>query len=69
MNSQIGAPAIGNSASVDSFSVENDSSMRRLIVFELRSQQWLTAAAVQAGQVDDASLQAAMTATTRIERR
>lgn len=57
------------SVSVDSFLVESDPSMRRAIVFDLRSNQWLTIAAVQTGQVDDASLQAAVTASTRAERR
>lgn len=57
------------SVSVDSFSVETDPSMRRVIVFELRSQQWLTTSALQSGQADDAGIQAAVAASTRAERR
>ena len=57
------------SASVDAFSVEPSASVRRVIVFELRSQQWLTAEALQSGVVQDAALQAAVTATTRTENR
>jgi hypothetical protein len=56
-------------ASVDAFSVEPSASVRRVIVFELRSQQWLTAEALQSGLVQDAALQAAVTATTRTENR
>jgi hypothetical protein len=52
---------------VSTFSVQPDSSSRRVIVFELRSQQWLTAQALQSGRVEDASMQAAVTATTRAE--
>jgi hypothetical protein len=52
---------------VDTFSVQPDSSTRRVIVFELRSQQWLTAQALQSGRVDDAAMQAVVTATTRAE--
>jgi len=54
---------------VSTFSVEADARVRRVIVFDLRSQQWLTAAALQAGRVEDAALQAAVTATTRVENR
>lgn len=54
---------------VSTFSVEADSSVRRVIVFELHSQQWLTSAAVQSGRVEDAALQAAVTAVTRAESR
>jgi hypothetical protein len=57
------------SVSVSPFSVEADARVRRVIVFELRSQQWLTAAAVQSGRVEDAPLQSAVTATTRSENR
>jgi hypothetical protein len=53
--------------SVDTFSVQPDSSIRRVIVFELRSQQWLTAQALQSNRVDDAAMQAAVTAITRAE--
>jgi hypothetical protein len=52
---------------VNTFSVQPDSTIRRVIVFELRSQQWLTAQALQSGRVEDASMQAAVTATTRTE--
>jgi hypothetical protein len=57
------------SVPVDTFSVEPSASVRRVIVFELRSQQWLTAAALQAGVVQDGALQAAVTAATRAESR
>jgi hypothetical protein len=55
------------SVPVSTFSVDADAGVRRVIVFDLRSQQWLTAAALQAGRVEDAALQAAVTATTRAE--
>jgi len=54
---------------VDSFSVEPSASVRRVIVFDLRSQQWLTAAVRQSGLAEDAALQAAATAATRTENR
>jgi hypothetical protein len=54
---------------VATFPVQPDSSLRRVIVFELRSQRWLTARALQSGRVEDAELQAAATATTRAESR
>jgi len=57
------------SASVDTFSVQSTAGIRRVIVFELRSQQWLTAAAVQAGVVEDGALQSTIAATTRTEPR
>ena len=57
------------SVPVSTFSVEADAGVRRVIVFDLRSQQWLTAAALQAGRVEDAALQTAVTATTRAENR
>ena len=38
-------------------------------VFEIRSQEWLTASTLQSGQIEDAALQAAITASTRVERR
>jgi hypothetical protein len=53
--------------SMSSFSVEPDSAVRRVVVFDLGSRQWLTASAVQAGRVDDDALQAAVSASTRIE--
>jgi hypothetical protein len=57
------------SVPVDSFVVEPSASVRRVIVFDLRSQQWLTAAALQSGLVEDAALQSALTAATRTETR
>jgi hypothetical protein len=57
------------SVSVSSFSVEPTTNVRRIIVFELRSQQWLTAQALQLGRVEDSALQAALTASTRVEGR
>jgi hypothetical protein len=57
------------SVPVDSFSVEPSASVRRVIVFDLRSQQWLTAAVRQSGLAEDAALQAAATAATRTENR
>src|SRR5688572_8128396 len=53
------------SVPVSAFSVDPDPGVRRVIVFEIRSQQWLTAAALQSGRVEDAALQTAVTATTR----
>jgi hypothetical protein len=55
--------------SVSTFSVEADPGVRRVITFELRSQQWLTPAALQSGRVEDAALEGAITATTRAENR
>jgi hypothetical protein len=57
------------SVPVDTFSVEPSTSVRRVIAFELRSQQWLTTTALQSGVVQDDALQAAVTATTRAEGR
>jgi len=57
------------SVPVSTFTVAADARVRHVIVFDLRSQQWLTAAALQAGRVEDAALQAAVTATTRAENR
>lgn len=57
------------SLSVSSFSVEPTTNVRRIIVFELRSQQWLTAQALQSGRVEDSALLAALTASTRVESR
>ncbi len=54
---------------VPSFAVETNPTVQRTIVFELRSQLWLTAAVLQAGTVQDAALQAAVQATTRIDPR
>ena len=57
------------SVPVSTFSVEPDSSIRRVMVFELRSQRWLTARALQSGRVEDAELQAAVAPPTRTESR
>jgi hypothetical protein len=54
---------------VTTFSVESDSSMKRTVTFDLRSQSWLTASAIQTGRVEDDPLQAAVTASTRLEPR
>lgn len=54
---------------VDGFVLEANASARRVIVFDLRSPQWLTPTALQAGTVEDAALQAAITANTRLEPR
>lgn len=54
---------------VATFQVEADASIRRVVEFDMRSPLWLTASAVQAGRVEDAALQAAITATTRSETR
>lgn len=51
------------------FTVPTDPGMQRTVVFELRSAQWLTASALQAGAVSDAAIQAAITASTRIDSR
>lgn len=56
-------------ASGSNFSVEADPRVRRIVIFDLRSQQWLTAAALQSGRVEDNALQAAITASTRAESR
>jgi hypothetical protein len=54
---------------VSSFSVEPDSSVKRVVVFELRSHRWLTTRALQSGRVEDADLQTAVLASTRVEMR
>ena len=55
--------------SVSSFDVGDDPAIRRRIVFDLRSAQWLTSNVVQSGVVDDAALQSAVTASTVVEPR
>ncbi len=50
--------------SVSSFSVGDDPTAERIIVFDLHSSQWLTSSVVQSGQVDDAALRASITAST-----
>ncbi len=54
---------------VPTFNVDLDASVQRTILFNLRSSLWLTPAALQAGTVADAALQAAIIATTRVEPR
>lgn len=54
---------------VPSFTVEAEASVQRTIVFELRSYLWLTVAALQAGTVQDAALEGAVLASTRIDPR
>ncbi|MGQ0704028.1 MAG: hypothetical protein ACT4PM_12930 [Gemmatimonadales bacterium] len=54
---------------VPAFTVETDDDMQRTVIFELGSQLWLTAAALAAGRVEDAALQAAMSASTRLDPR
>ncbi len=54
---------------VPAFTVEADDNVRWTIVFDLHSQLWLTAAAVQAGSVQDAAVQNAVTVTTRLDPR
>ncbi len=54
---------------VGRFSVEADSNVRTVVAFDLHSQQWLTSTALQAGRVEDAALQGAVTANTRLESR
>jgi hypothetical protein len=50
---------------VPTFTVLADGTVQRTITFDLRSHVWLTAAALQAGTIQDAALQSAVTATTR----
>jgi len=54
---------------VSTFAVDATAPLRHVVVFDLRSQQWLTTAALQSGRVEDAALQAAVTATIRAEDR
>lgn len=51
--------------SVPAFEVTADEGVKRTIIIELRSQQWLTAAAVQSRRVEDAALRSAITVSTR----
>jgi hypothetical protein len=57
------------SVPVSTFTVETDARVRHVVSFDLRSQEWLTAAAVQAGRVEDGPLQSAVAATVRVEDR
>ena len=52
-----------------SFSVNEDAAMRHTVIFDLRSHVWLTAAALQAGRIEDAALQSAVNVATRIDPR
>ncbi len=54
---------------VPAFTVTADAATQRTVVFDLRSSLWLTAAALQAGTVTDAALQAAVQASTRVDPR
>lgn len=54
---------------VPSFTVEPEASVQRTVVFELRSYLWLTVTALQAGTVQDAALQGAVLASTRLDPR
>ena len=56
-------------AVVSRFSLVDDPSSRRVIVFELNSQQWLTSSVAQSGQVEDTALQGAISARTSLEPR
>lgn len=53
----------------NSFEVERDANVRWSIVFDLRSQQWLTPGALQTGRIEDAALQAAVRVSMRREAR
>ena len=57
------------SVPVSGFAIEASPAVRHVITFDLRSQQWLTAAAVQAGRVEDSAIQGAATASVRTENR
>ena len=57
------------SHSVAPFSLAHDPSVRRVIVFDLDSETWLTSSVAQSGQVEDAALQAAFSAFTSLESR
>ena len=51
------------------FTLGEDPSVRRVIVFELNSTEWLTLRVAQAGQVDDDAMQMAVPAMTLLESR
>ena len=53
-------------ANVDSFTGEDSATTKRLVVFDLRSDVWLTQSALQAGRVEDSALQAALLARTQV---
>ena len=54
---------------VPAFTVEADPATQRTILFELRSSLWLTAAILQTRLVEDAALQGAVLASTRLDPR
>jgi len=54
---------------VSRFSLEESPSVKRVIVFELSSERWLTSSVAQSGQVEDAALQAAISVRTSLEPR
>ena len=54
---------------VTRFSLGDDSSVIRVIVLQVNSQQWLTRSVAESGQVEDAALQAAISASTSLEPR
>lgn len=51
------------------FSVVSDPGTRRSILFLLNSRLWITEASLQQGVVEDAAIQSAVTAVTRVEAR
>ena len=51
------------------FSLEDHSSVTRVILFDLGSQKWLTRTAAESGQVEDEALQALIGASTSLEPR
>ena len=55
--------------SVTRFSLEDDPSAKRVILFEMNSVAWLTSTVAQSGQVEDAALQATISARTSLESR
>jgi len=52
-----------------SFQVLADTTVRRTILFNLQSEDWITESSLTAGVVEDAAIQSAVTATTRSEPR
>jgi hypothetical protein len=52
-----------------SITIDANTLVRHTVIFDLRSQLWLTLGAVQAGRVEDAPLQAAITASARVDPR
>ena len=56
-------------ATVLPFTGEDSTTTKRVVIFDLRSETWLTPAAIQSGRVEDAALQAALIARTQSELR